>query len=403
MKILHVHNYHKGRGGMEVIFEYTSRVLREHGHDVIELTRDSAELDSPLAKLGATASGVYSLRAGTEARELIRKHQPDVAYIYNLYPMLSTSVVDACRSAGVPTVMNVQDYKLTCPMGQHLRGGKICTKCLDGSVMWSAVHACKGGRVTSAAYAITHGVNRLRGAYQRGVDLYVTPSRFAANHLIKAGFDPKTINVVPSMCDLAVEDTSGATKQYAAFVGRISPEKGIPVLVEASRLSGIPTRIAGNGEIAGLKESAPDHVTFTGPMSREQLPDFYRQARFLVVPSVWYETFGVVLTEAMTAGIPVIASDIGGMPEVFEHRRSGLLVPPNSPQALASAMRLLWDDVELCKRMGKQAREHALTHYTADAYYTKLTRVFERAIRERKQAHHHHPGHTLGRMAEVSL
>lgn len=386
MKLLHVHNYHLGRGGLEVIYDYTTRLFRDRGDEVIELTRDSADLRSPLAKLGALASGVYSSAAGNQAREIIAKHQPDVAYIHNLYPMLSTSVLDACREAGVPTVLDVQDYKLTCPMGQHLRDGKICTKCLTGSVAWSAVHACKGGTVTSTAYAVTHGITRLRGAYHRGIDRFVTPARFTANHLVNAGYDRSRIEVVPNMCDLPGENPSTGGGQYAAYVGRISPEKGIPILIEAARRNGIATRIAGRRDVPGLKESAPANVQFVGPVSRESLPDFYRGARFLVVPSIWYEVYPVVVTEAMTLGIPVIASDTGGLPEMFEHNRSGLLVPPNDPDALASVMRQLWDNPELCSQMGEAARSHAIQNFTPTIYYNRLKAAFERAIHDGRRA-----------------
>jgi glycosyltransferase involved in cell wall biosynthesis len=386
MRLLHIHNYHLGRGGMEVIYDYTTRLFRDRGNEVIELSRDSAALTTPLAKLGALASGVYSPAAYRETRELIDKHRPDVAYVHNLYPMLSTSVLDACQAAGVPTVMDIQDYKLTCPMGQHLRDGKICTKCLHGSVVWSAVHGCKGGRVTSAAYAITHGVTRLRRAYHRGIDLFVTPARFTADHLVSAGYERDRIQIVPNMCDLPSDAPSTGGGEYAAFVGRISPEKGVNVLVEAAKLSGISTKIAGKGEVPGLRESAPHNVEFVGPVSREALPAFYRGARFLVVPSIWYECYAIVLLEAMTMGLPIIATDIGGTPEVFEDGKSGLLVKPGDAHELAVAMRRLWDDPGLCAQMGQAARARAMQTFTPDVYYRRLMGVFQLAIERRRAA-----------------
>lgn len=384
MKILHVHNYHAGRGGMEVIYDYTTRVLRERGHDVIELSRDSGSLRTPLAVVGAFASGVYSVSSYHETRKLIAAQRPDLAYVHNLYPMLSTSVLDACQAAGLPVVMNIQDYKLTCPMGRHLRGGAICTKCMDGSVIWSAVHACKGGCLTSAAYAISHGITRMRRAYHRGVDLFVTPARFTADYLVRAGYERSKIAIVQNMCDLPAEEPSSGDGQYAAFVGRLSPEKGVDVLIEAACRSGVPTRIAGSGDPPPAQ--LPENIQFVGGISRQGLPAFYRGARYLVVPSVWHEVFGVVVTEAMVMGIPVIASDIGGLPEVFEHERSGLLVPPGDAAALAAAMSRLWADPALCRRLGQAAREYALRNYSPDAFYAQLMGAFQQAIGQRRAA-----------------
>jgi glycosyltransferase involved in cell wall biosynthesis len=382
MKILHVHNYHAGRGGMEVIYEYTTRLLRQGGHEVIELTLDSKSLDSPLKKLGAFGSSVYSVSAYRKTRELIEAHRPDLAHIHNLYPMFSTSVLSACRAEGVPVVMNVQDYKLTCPMGQHLRNGSICTKCLDGSVVWSAVHACKGGRLESGAYAISHGITRLRRAYQRGVDLFVTPARFTADYLVRAGYDRSRIVVIPNMSDLPPALSVKGDGEYAAFVGRISPEKGLNVLIDAARICNIPVRIAGGGTMAN-RDKLPENVRFVGSLSREALPEFYRGARFVVIPSIWQEVFSVVTVEAMGMGIPVIASKTGGLAEVFEHERSGIYVPSGDAEALAGAMRRLWDDPAACRRMGEAARQEAIERYSPEAFLERLTAAFERVLNQR--------------------
>jgi len=379
MKILHVHNYHAARGGSEVVFQYATRILREHGHQVVELSRDSESLNSPLKKLAALGSSVYSPSAYSEARRLIETHRPDLAHVHNLYPMLSTSVLSACHAAGIPVVMTVHDYKLTCPMGQHLRNGSICTKCLDGSVVWSAVHGCKGDRLTSAAYALSHGLTRLRHSYQRGVDLFLTPSRFTADYLVRAGYDGSRVVVVPNTSDLPTDPPASGDGEYAAFVGRLGPEKGVNVLVEAAGIAKIPTRIAGGGTIAN-RERAAENIRFVGSLSRGALPDFYRGARFLVVPSIWHEVFGMVAVEAMSLGIPVIASKIGGLADVFEDERHGIYVPPGDAAALAGAMRRLWDDPAACRRMGGEAREYALQNYSPEAFYERLMAAYQRVL-----------------------
>jgi glycosyltransferase involved in cell wall biosynthesis len=383
MKILHVHNYHVGRGGMEVIYEYTTRLLRQAGHEVIELSLDSKSLNSPMKKLAAFGSSGYSMSAYRQTRQLIETHRPDLAHVHNLYPMFSTSVLSACRAGDVPVVMNVQDYKLTCPMGQHLRNGSICTKCMDGSVAWSAIHACKGGRITSGAYAISHGITRLRRAYQRNVDLFVTPARFTADYLERAGYDRSRIVVIPNMSDLPAGPAASGDGEYAAFVGRISPEKGLNILIDAARIAGIPVRIAGGGTMPD-RDQLPENVRFIGALKREALPDFYRGARFLVVPSIWHEVFSIVVVEAMSTGIPVIASNIGGLAEVFEHGRSGLYVPPGNSRALAEAMWRLWADPAACRRMGQTARQYALDHYSPDAFVGRLTAAFGRVVEQKR-------------------
>ena len=95
---------------------------------------------------------------------------------------------------------------------------------------------------------------------------------------------------------------------------------------------------------------------------------------------MWYECFGIVTAEAQGYGNPVIASRIGGLPEVVEAGVTGLLVEPGDPADLAAAMRCLWDDPELNRRMGRAARERAQREFTPEVFYGRLAAAYERAI-----------------------
>jgi glycosyltransferase involved in cell wall biosynthesis len=131
------------------------------------------------------------------------------------------------------------------------------------------------------------------------------------------------------------------------------------------------------------RDKLPENVRFVGSLSREALPEFYRGARFVVIPSIWQEVFSVVTVEAMGMGIPVIASKTGGLAEVFEHERSGIYVPSGDAEALAGAMRRLWDDPAACRRMGEAARQEAIERYSPEAFLERLTAAFERVLNQR--------------------
>jgi glycosyltransferase involved in cell wall biosynthesis len=212
--------------------------------------------------------------------------------------------------------------------------------------------------------------------------LFVTPARFTADYLVRAGYDRSRIVVIPNMSDLPPALSVKGDGEYAAFVGRISPEKGLNVLIDAARICNIPVRIAGGGTMAN-RDKLPENVRFVGSLSREALPEFYRGARFVVIPSIWQEVFSVVTVEAMGMGIPVIASKTGGLAEVFEHERSGIYVPSGDAEALAGAMRRLWDDPAACRRMGEAARQEAIERYSPEAFLERLTAAFERVLNQR--------------------
>ncbi len=390
MKVVNVHNRHVGAGGMEVLFESITKLLRSRGHEVVVVERDNRDIAGLTGKLAACTSMIYSKQAKREMLDLLSREKPDVVHLHNLYPQLSPSVIDACVEMLVPVVMSIQDYKITCPTAQHLRDGKVCTKCVGGHEQWCAIHNCRGSRAMSVAYAIRNASARKSRRIANGVDAFLCCSQFVADRHIEGGLPREKVRVLYNFADLPDAPPRTTDGSYAAYIGRISPEKGLPVLIEAARQTGIRVKIAGDpSPMPELQRSLPPSVEFVGKLAREAIPSFLANARFLVVPSVWWEAFGIVCAEAMAYRLPVIASDAGGLPEVVEHGVTGLTFPMGDAGALARAMQQLWSGTELARAMGEAGRAKALREYSTDFYYDRLMSEYERvAARSTPQSAH---------------
>jgi glycosyltransferase involved in cell wall biosynthesis len=188
------------------------------------------------------------------------------------------------------------------------------------------------------------------------------------------------------MIDVPESGVDPSVNQYVAYVGRITPEKGISTLLASAEMTRLRVRIAGDpSPMPELVKKAPANVEFLGPLCREDVETLYRSARFLVLPSLWFETFGLVAAEAMSHGVPVIASNMGGLTEVVDDGATGFLFEPGNPEDLANKMRVLWSDPALCRRMGQTAREKVIREYNEDTHYRRLTVVYETAIRTAKE------------------
>jgi glycosyltransferase involved in cell wall biosynthesis len=378
VKILNVHNVHAHPGGMEIVFTGLSKLLRARGHDVVELSRDNTQLKSLFSKLAAFGGAIYSPSVYREVRDLAERERPAVAHVHNLYPQFSTSALDALHDAGVPVILHAGDYKLTCPTAQHLRHGTICEKCLGGREWNAALHNCRGNLPMSVAYAARNAWARVSGSVHRAVSVYACPTRFVADLLVRGGYPADRVRVLPNFLDLPDAPTPERLGGAVGYLGRISGEKGIDVLIEAARRVGCDTRIAGDATHApGLVANLPPNVTLLGKVSRDRLDAFFAGLRVLVVPSVWYEVFGLVCIEALSRGVPVIASDIGGLPEVIAHEQTGLLVPPGDVAALAAALRRLIDDEPFARALGERGRETVRQQFSADAFYRQLQSVWD--------------------------
>jgi glycosyltransferase involved in cell wall biosynthesis len=383
MKVIHVHQHYRIRGGEDAMVEATMAALERRGVQLCFIRRDSRLLSQDLLKrTAAFFSGIYSFKSAAIMRETITREQPDLIHVHNLHPEFSPSVIVASRQAGIPVVMTCHNYRLICPSGMHMREGKICELCLGGREYWCMLKNCKGKIFESIGYALRNALHRKLGLYRDHVSLFIAVSDFVRLRLESGGIPLSRVVVVPNMMTLPKDRGDDCIGEYVAFVGRFSPQKGIPTLLAAAQLTGLPLQLAGDiAAMPDLVRLAPKGTHFAGVLKSAELSDFYRRARFIVVPSECLEPFGLVATEAMSYGRPVIASRIGGLQQIIEDGVTGLLFEPGNALELANMMRHLWNDPDRCKSMGQAGRERVRREFSEDLYAERLIAAYERAIR----------------------
>ena len=363
--------------------EQTAALLTRKGHEGILLSRDSRVLGrGAVGKARAFVCGMYSRAGRRIMASSLRTHRPDLVHIHDVYPFFSPWVLRDCRGEGVPVVMTCHDYRLTCPAATHLSANAVCERCVGGREFWCVLRNCRGSGWESLGYALRSVIARKWRLFLDNVTAYITPTEFVKRRLVAAGFPERRITAVPNMIDAPESGVDPSVNQYVAYVGRITPEKGISTLLASAEMTGLRVRIAGDpSPMPELVKKAPANVEFLGPLGREDVETLYRSARFLVLPSLWFETFGLVAAEAMSHGVPVIASNMGGLTEVVDDGATGFLFEPGNAEDLANKMSVLWSNAALCRRMGRTAREKVIREYSEDAHYRRLMAVYETAIR----------------------
>ena len=386
MKIIHVHNNHRYGGGSDVVAAQTAGLMRKAGHDVEEFVRDSGDLErsGKYGKIKAFISGIYNPGTIRSFEELLKSHQPDVVHAHEIYPMITPWIYPLCRKHGVTTVMTCHDYRITCPVYTHYRHGRICRSCIDrGS--WSCFrYNCRDNIAESAAFAIHHAVGRKFRLF-RSVDMFLTPSRFTQKWLVdNAELDKDRVRAVGNPIfphDVDPKPYVPEEREYVAYGGRFAPEKGIDILLRATAIAGIPVKLAGHSR-GYEKNNYGAQAEFVGPLNPAEMSDFYDGARFLVVPSTWFETFGLVVIEAMTRGVPVICSDIGALRELIEPEENGLLCEPGNVDEFAAGIKRLWDNPEECVRMSGKCRRSA-AEYSPEKYRNNVLDAYGYALQSR--------------------
>lgn len=382
MHICFAHNDYGSFSGEEEAVEKLSGLLASRGHRLSWLRRSSAVIgDSFAMKARALASGVYSRAARTEMAGLLARERPELVQVQNLYPFLSPSILLACRDAGVPVVMRCPNYRLFCPSGLHLREGRICDDCLGPGREWHCLrHNCEGSWPKSAGYAVRNAVARTTGMITEHVARFIVLSKFQMQRFIAAGIPASRLAVLPNVAPVpATAPPAPPRDGVVAYIGRLSREKGIGELVEAARrLPHVRFAAAGSvsPDVQAIVAAAPENFRLLGFVSGAALDRLMEESRMVVSPSLCFEGFPNAIVRAMGHARPVVATRLGGVPEIVADGETGLLCDPADAAALATCIRRLWDDPAACEAMGAAGRERASREYSEERVYGVLMEIY---------------------------
>ena len=402
MNVLLVTKYWRRLGGVEEYCFLLDEVLREQGHQVIPLaqaepnsepsewSRFSVPPVDPTATGGSArlhaAGRAIAGRATVRAVErLLDEVQIDVAHVVHVYHQLGPAFLHVLRRRNIPVVLSIHDYKLCCPSYRLFDDttNSICTKCLDAP--WKAPIAplttrCWRGSAAGGALlgaeALATGLTR---PYARAAGRVLVSNELMHRCAVAGGIPEDRIMTVPNFWPAPAERVPHTPGRHLVYVGRLVVEKGVDVLIRAAAAGDHPVRIVGDGPLRSDLESlaaelqAP--VEFVGPRWGEDAEQEMRDAAALVIPSIWHEVSPLVAYQAITLDVPVIASEVGGMPDLLRDGR-GRLVPPANVDALAAAMGAALADPAEGARQAARAAEFSDRYLSREAFVENIGRAY---------------------------
>ncbi|EGX56002.1 transferase [Streptomyces zinciresistens K42] len=395
MHVLVVHNRYGSAqpSGENKVVDQEVALLREAGHrvGVFERRSDDIGAKSLLGKAALPFLVPWNPVVRAELTARLRAERPDVVHVHNVFPLLSPAVLAACADAAVPAVATLHNYTQVCPPGTLRREGRACTECVGSAPLPAVRHGCyRGSRLATVPLALSLSVNRRR--WWSGVERFLCISAAQREVLVRAGLPGERLavkhNFVP---DPGVRRTGGG--EHLLFLGRLAEAKGVRLLmaawdeVAAGGGAGVPLVIAGTGpleeEVTAWAAGRAD-VRLTGLLDGPRCREAVERAVAVVAPSTWLEAFGLVVVEAMAAGVPVVAAGHGAFVELVEDGVTGLLHEPGDAAALAAALRRITNGPARNREMGEAARRAYERGFAPAVGLERLLEEYRTAIAGRR-------------------
>ena len=403
MKILLVNKYFFRRGGSEASFFEEADLLEKKGHKVVHFAMaHPRNIHSPYSsyfvsqvKFEEAASWPQKAKAGGrmlfswQARQrlaaLIKAEKPDVAHLHNIYHQISPSILPVLKKANVPVVLTFHDYKFLCPVYTLYRGGRICEECRSGRFIHCLQHKCsKNSYLKSALNTLEmylhHSVFRVYDL----VDCYICPSLNLKNKLADRIDAHKLFFLANFIAEIPPVSPFPVGHKTIVYFGRLSREKGLSTLLKAIKGLDVRCLIIGEGpERTALekiiKEEGLDKVAFLGYLQPKELQVYIRQAAFTVLPSEWYENSPRAVLESFALGRAVVASRLGGLPELVIDNETGLTFEAGNALDFREKILQLLENPQKAEEIGRRARRFVQEQLGSEGHYESLMKIYETA------------------------
>lgn len=416
MKILLVNYRYFISGGPEKYMFNIKKMLEDNGHEVVPFSihsnknveteyskyfvepiggRDATYFDevkkTPKSIWQMLTRSIYSIEVEKAIKKEIRDVKPDLVYIIHFVNKLSPSVITGAKKMGIPVVLRLSDYFLLCPRFDFMYQKNVCEDCLSKGYRSCIKKRCvKSSLFASVIRVFSMKFHNFIHVY-RGVDAFITPSEFLKKKLVANGFDEKRITCIPTFTASKSEVGEPQIGSYGLYFGRITEEKGVETVIKAyEKMPDYKLKIMGDDTTEeGLrlkdyvKNRKMQNVEFLGFKGGIELEEVIKGARFTLIPSIWYDNLPNTALESFQYSKPVIASNIGSLPELVVDGVNGYLFDAGNADALIHAIREL-DDDEIVIRMGAESRKRLETRFAPLVHYDSLMKVFNRVCNKKR-------------------
>lgn len=388
-------NYWVNGGSDKVMIEH-EKILQARGHDVIPFASASEQslptkwakyfpkdVSFSQPKASDLLNYIYSMESKRKISALLDASKPDIVHCNIYYGKLSSSIIGEIKSRGIPLFQTLHEYKSVCPTYAMQNNGVYCNACSGFKFYNSVLKQCNSNSFSRSLLSMVESyVSLLNGSINK-FDKFIAVSDFLRNEVVSMGMPKDKVVTIHNPIDTISKTMSFKNDGYFLYYGRIELNKGLLELL--SVFENLPSKklviLGGGGKLDYIQSIVAkknlSNIKILGHKTGVELEQWIKNSYSVLVPSTCTETFGLSAAEAMAYGKPVIASDIGGLPEVIGREGAGILCPPGDIDALSNAVNYLSSNTSIADDMGKNARDRVEKLFSHEAYYKKILALYE--------------------------
>lgn len=410
MKILLINNYHYLKGGSEKIYFNMGKLLKEKGHNVIYFSVADKDITpsylknffvkpvdfdkmSFLKKIIHARKFIYSTEAKKCLERLIKETKPDIAHLHIFYGRLTSSILSVLKKFKIPTVMTVHEYRMLCPAYKMLTpGGNLCEKCAKGNYVHCIFNRCKNHKFfESLGIACECFFRDMFFPYHKFIDKFIMVSEFIMQKHIfyKPQLKDRVVQIY-NFLNIDEVNPHFSHNNYYLYFGRLSSEKGILTLLKAwLQIKEIKLKIVGAGKLENtvkefVAKNSIKNVEVIGFKEGVALENLIKNAKFTILPSEWYENNPMSILESFAFGTPVLAADIGGIPELVKEGETGFLFESRNHNSIIQSVKKAESlSLPQYNNISQTAYEFVKQNFNQEVFYNRLSELYNQLLENR--------------------
>jgi glycosyltransferase involved in cell wall biosynthesis len=386
MRILQIHNKYLQKGGEDSVLENERKLLSDYGHEVEQLFFDNSSIQG-IEKLKLLYKIVFNHNSAQVLKEKIKTFKPDIIHVHNFFYVASPAIFYEAKKQNIPIVLTLHNFRLICSGSLLLREGNVCELCVKKTFPLSGIqHKCfQNSLIKTAQLTLTTSLHKIWGTWKNKVDTYITLTHFIKDKFVHSSLDlnPDKLQVKPNFVEDLGFQGYDHRQNFFLFVGRLSKEKGIDVLLKATEKHNFSLEIIGGGEMQGLVEEYAQNnpnIVYHGFQQKDFIIEKMKSAKALIFPSVWYEGMPMTILESLSTGTPILISDIENLNQMITHLSNGLHFKTGNADDLAEKIKLF--EKEQSEYFYVNARKTYLEHYTPEVNYQNLLSIYQDTIKK---------------------